>query len=58
VPKYSGGLAEVVVNPRYATAMGLLAEGQSQMERGILARQSGAFKSTMRRMKDWFSRNF
>src|SRR5512134_1239726 len=36
VPRYSGGLADVVQSPRYATAMGLLAEGRSQVERGIL----------------------
>jgi cell division protein FtsA len=58
VPRYAGGLAEVVQSPRYATAMGLLLEGQSQIERGILARQSGSFRSTLRRMREWFQRNF
>jgi cell division protein FtsA len=58
LPKYGGGLAEVVVNPRYATAMGLLLEGKSQVERGLMARQSGGFKSTLKRMRDWFQKNF
>lgn len=58
VPRYTGGLAEVVQNPRYATAMGLLLEGKSQIERGVIARQSGSFKATLRRMKEWFQRNF
>jgi cell division protein FtsA len=58
VPRYSGGLADVVQSPRYATAMGLLAEGKSQVERGILARQTGSFGATLRRMREWFQRNF
>lgn len=57
-PRYGGGLAEVVHHPRYATAMGLLLEGKSQLERGILARQSGTFKLTLRRMREWFQKNF
>jgi cell division protein FtsA len=58
VPKYAGGLAEVVQNPRYATGMGLLLEGKSQIERGMLARQTGNFRGTLRRMREWFQRNF
>jgi cell division protein FtsA len=58
LPKYGGGLAEVVVNPRYATAMGLLLEGKSQVERGLMARQTGGFKTTLKRMRDWFQKNF
>src|SRR5688572_1866100 len=34
LPKYQGGLAEVVRNPRYATAVGLLLEGASQVHHG------------------------
>ncbi len=58
VPRYRGGLEEVVASPRYATAMGLLSEGKSQLERGILARHSGGIKTTLRRMREWFQRNF
>jgi len=58
VPRYVGGLADVVQSPRYATAMGLLAEGRAQLERGILARQTGSFRGTLRRMRQWFQRNF
>src|SRR5499426_1429663 len=58
VPRYAGGLADVVESPRYATAMGLLTEGKAQLERGILARQTGGFRSTLRRMREWFQRNF
>ncbi len=58
VPRYAGGLQDVVQSPRYATAVGLLLEGRSQFERGILARQTGGFRTTLRRMRDWFQRNF
>jgi cell division protein FtsA len=58
VPRYAGGLADVVQSPRYATAMGLLAEGRAQLERGILARQTGSFRGTLRRMRQWFQSNF
>ena len=58
VPKYSGGLAEVVRNPRYATAVGLLLEGVSQMQQGQMSRQSGSFRAVLARMREWFQRNF
>jgi cell division protein FtsA len=58
VPRYAGGLADVVQSPRYATAMGLLAEGRAQLERGILARRTGSFRGTLRRMRQWFQHNF
>ena len=58
VPRYAGGLADVVQSPRYATVMGLLAEGRAQLERGILARQTGSFRGTLRRMRQWFQSNF
>src|SRR4051795_8035768 len=38
-PRYAGGLAEVVRAPRYATAVGLLLEGRSQLLQGKLSRQ-------------------
>jgi cell division protein FtsA len=44
--------------PRYATAIGLLLEGQSQTERGIQALQGASLRQVMSRMKDWFQRNF
>ncbi|MDH4189554.1 MAG: cell division protein FtsA [Betaproteobacteria bacterium] len=57
-PRYAGGLAEVVRNPRYATAVGLLFEGAAQMQQGRLSRQSGSFKAVLSRMREWFQRNF
>jgi cell division protein FtsA len=58
MPRYSGGLAEVVRSPRYATAMGLLFEGASQLQQGRVARQSGSVRAVAGRMRDWFQRNF
>ncbi|HEX5612752.1 MAG TPA: cell division protein FtsA [Burkholderiales bacterium] len=58
VPRYSGGLAEVVRNPRYATAVGLLLEGVTQTEAGRFSRQNGSVRAVLGRMKQWFERNF
>jgi cell division protein FtsA len=58
IPRYSGGLSDVVRAPRYATAVGLLLEGRTQLERGMLARQGGSFKQVFGRMREWFQRNF
>jgi cell division protein FtsA len=58
VPRYTGGLQDVMQHPRHATAVGLLLEGKSQFERGIAARQTGGFRATLRRMREWFQRNF
>ncbi len=58
VPQYAGGLAEVVRTPRYATAVGLLMEGASQLQHGKLSHQSGSFKAVLGRMREWFQRNF
>jgi cell division protein FtsA len=58
IPKYQGGLAEVVRTPRYATAVGLLLEGLSQLQLGELCRQSGSVRAVLANMREWFQRNF
>jgi cell division protein FtsA len=58
VPRYSGGLADVIRAPRYATAVGLLIEGALQVQQGKLSRQSGSVKAVLVRMREWFQRNF
>jgi cell division protein FtsA len=58
VPRYAGGLADVVRNPRYATAVGLLLEGVQQVRQGHLARQDGSVRAVLGRMREWFQRNF
>jgi cell division protein FtsA len=59
VPGYTGGLSDVVRTPRFATVLGLLEEAAVQRQRGRkVAEQSGSFKETLRRMKEWFLGNF
>ena len=58
VPRYAGGLADVVRSPRYATAVGLLMEGVQQVRQGQLSRQDGSMRAVLTRMREWFQRNF
>ena len=58
VPRYAGGLADVVRNPRFATAVGLLLEGVSQVQQGRISRQDGSVRAVLARMREWFQRNF
>jgi cell division protein FtsA len=58
VPKYAGGLADVVRSPRYATAVGLLLEGVQQVRQGQMSRQDGSVRAVLGRMREWFQRNF
>ena len=58
VPRYTGGLAEIVDSPRYATVYGLLLEAQAQKKRGIKVRETENFTHVLGRMRTWFERNF
>ncbi|MEK9803912.1 MAG: cell division protein FtsA [Curvibacter sp.] len=59
LPKYSGGLAEMVGQPRAATVMGLLEEARLARLRGYkVAAKHGSMKTAMGRVKDWFIGNF
>ena len=58
VPHYSGNLRDMVRNPRYSTAMGLLLEGQSQRQRGLKLRDPKSFRQVLGRMRAWFEKNF
>jgi cell division protein FtsA len=58
VPRYSGGLSDVVRSTRYATAVGLLLEGVTQTRRGQASRQGGSFKHVFGKMREWVQRNF
>ena len=58
-PAYSGSLAEVVRNPRYSTAVGLLMSGVAHHQRDQIVRLQGAsFKHVLGRMRTWFQGNF
>ena len=57
-PKYSGALADVVQNPRFSTACGLLIEAQTQRKRGLKVRVTRDVKQVFGRMRSWFEKNF
>jgi len=57
-PAYSGGLADVVCQPRYAAAMGLVLEGAAQRRRGFQARETRNVRDLFSRLKGWFEKNF
>jgi cell division protein FtsA len=58
-PEYSGNLADVISNPRYSTAMGLIIEANKDLlkiEQDIL--QSNSWFEIVKKMKSWFVGNF
>ncbi|WP_148713986.1 cell division protein FtsA [Chitinolyticbacter meiyuanensis] len=58
-PKYVGGLAEVVKNSRYSTAVGLLLIAKEQYLKNPAGRmKDGSFGDLLGRMKSWFQNNF
>ena len=58
-PQYQGGLAEVVRNPRHATAVGLLLLGLlEQRQHAVAQAQISSFSGLLERMKNWFKGNF
>ncbi len=59
LPRYIGGLSDVVKTPRFSTGVGLLLYGLEQEQKHKAARmQSSSFKDVMTRMKEWFQGNF
>ncbi|MDP2805601.1 MAG: cell division protein FtsA [Gallionellaceae bacterium] len=59
LPRYVGGLSDVVKTPRFATGVGLLLYGLDQQKKNEVHRMSsGSFKDVMTRMKEWFQGNF
>ena len=58
IPKYYGALADVVQNPRFATACGLLMEAQVQRKRGLKVRETSNARQVLGRMRSWFEKNF
>ena len=59
MPRHVGGLSEVVSNPRYATAVGLVLMGKQQLERHLSGQlESNSFARIMDKMKNWFQGNF
>ena len=59
MPRYVGGLSEVVSNPRYATGVGLVLMGKQQVERHIQGQmESTSLGRVFEKMKSWFQGNF
>jgi cell division protein FtsA len=57
-PRYEGGLADVMHNPRYATCMGLLMAGLEARGRDAPKLSGNNLKDILERMKSWFKGNF
>jgi cell division protein FtsA len=51
-------LADVVQNPRFSTAFGLLLEAQSQRKRGQKIKEKQGVKDVFEGMRSWFAKNF
>ncbi len=59
LPRYVGGLSDVVKTPRFSTGVGLLLYGLEQHQRHQAARlHSNSFSDVLGRMKAWFQGNF
>ena len=59
MPRYVGGLSEVVSNPRYATGVGLILMGKQQLERHLTGQmESSPVGRVFDKMKSWFQGNF
>ncbi|GAB2946042.1 cell division protein FtsA [Aquaspirillum soli] len=60
VPKYFGGLAGAVKNPRFSTAVGLLTLGKEQIHRPspVEKNENGSVGHLFSKMKAWFAGNF
>jgi len=59
LPRYVGGLSEVISNPRYATGVGLLLIGKRQVAQQIqVSLDANSFGRILERMKSWFQGNF
>jgi cell division protein FtsA len=59
IPKYSSALADMVAQPRSATAMGLLEEARMARMRGLkVAQKAGSMKTVLGQVRDWFVGNF
>ncbi|WP_203525577.1 MULTISPECIES: cell division protein FtsA [Crenobacter] len=60
VPKYVGGLSEVVKNPRFSTGVGLLLYGKEQamLTRGPIKLENAGVGQLFGRMRAWFANSF
>ncbi|MBK7353519.1 MAG: cell division protein FtsA [Nitrosomonas sp.] len=58
LPKYTGGLEEVIKTPRYSTGIGLIMAGIDEQRHHHNHLRGGSAKQVFARMKGWFQKNF
>jgi len=58
MPLYNGNLKDVVKNPRYSTAMGLLIEGSMQYRYGNKLKGPLTYRQVFKRIGNWLNQNF
>jgi cell division protein FtsA len=59
LPRYVGGLSDVVKTPRYSTGVGLLLYGLENHEQNLEAKiQGNSVKDVLGKMRAWFQGNF
>ena len=55
MPIYHGSLADMMRNPRFSTAMGLLCQARQEHGQGRrVAQKQGRFKDIVAKAKEWF----
>jgi cell division protein FtsA len=58
-PRDIGGLTDIVANPIYTTAVGLVLYGQKgKISEGFVPGEANIFDKVTRRMKGWFKEFF
>ncbi|SMC58801.1 cell division protein FtsA [Polynucleobacter kasalickyi] len=57
-PEYNGQFKEVLRNPKYATGIGLLREGRTQIVLGQQELEARPLRGAFQRAKEWFLGNF
>jgi cell division protein FtsA len=57
-PEYNGHLKEVLKNPKYATCIGLLREGRTQIVLGQQELKKSPIRGFYQKIKEWFLGNF
>lgn len=58
VPKYKGGLSDVVKTPRMSTGVGLLLYGVEQQNKEDTGLHTSSFGEVWKKMQSWFKGNF
>jgi cell division protein FtsA len=57
-PDYNGHLKDVLRNPKFSAAIGLLREGRAQIIQGQVESKSKPLGTVVNRLREWFTGNF